>query len=562
MKRLPIFLVVICFSLNLWGQDSLDKLASDFWIWRAQYQPFNGDDVPRIERPRGLKRSWSEASVARQRADLAGFEDRWKKLSLQGPVQEQVDYRLIGSALARVHWELDWNRRWQRDPTFYVEQSMGAVTDALLAPPPFDEARSREVITRLENIPSILEEAKANLKEPAAPFAKLAVGSLAGIRGTLQIVSRDVSPMLAGDSRKELVPAVEKAAASLESFRAWLEQQLPSMTEHTAVGKQAYAYFFKNVALYPFSPEQLLAMSRQEWARAVAFEEMEQERNQNVPELKMFATLDDQIARTREAEAQVRRFLVEHRILSIPDDFPHYTARPLPEYLAVLGAFGELDDFTGPLRLHQDGVRWTPKPSDRLGYFENSIAHDPRPILVHEGIPGHFMQLSLGWRNSDPIRRHYYDSGANEGLGFYAEEMMLQAGFFDDSPHTREVLYNFMRLRALRVEVDIKLASGEFTVDQAAGYLASKVPMNPDTARSEAAMFSTQPGLAIAYQAGKLQITQFFADARLRAGNRFDVKAFNDFVWRNGNVPIELQRQEWFQETHPETHAGPAKPGK
>jgi hypothetical protein len=55
----------------------------------------------------------------------------------------------------------------------------------------------------------------------------------------------------------------------------------------------------------------------------------------------------------------------------------------------------------------------------------------------------------------NPIRRHCYDSVANEGIGFYAEEMMLQAGLFDDNPHTREIIYNFMRLRALRVEVDV-----------------------------------------------------------------------------------------------------------
>jgi hypothetical protein len=53
------------------------------------------------------------------------------------------------------------------------------------------------------------------------------------------------------------------------------------------------------------------------------------------------------------------------------------------------------------------------------------------------------------------IRRHCYDSVANEGIGFYGEGTMLQAGLFDDNPHTREIIYNCMRLRALRVEVDV-----------------------------------------------------------------------------------------------------------
>ena len=70
--------------------------------------------------------------------------------------------------------------------------------------------------------------------------------------------------------------------------------------------------------------------------------------------------------------------------------------------------------------------------------------------------------------------------------------------------------------------------------------------MDPATARSEAALFATQPGQAISYQAGKLQIVKFLADARAQAGDRFDLRAFQDFVWQNGNVPVELQREEWF----------------
>jgi uncharacterized protein (DUF885 family) len=50
--------------------------------------------------------------------------------------------------------------------------------------------------------------------------------------------------------------------------------------------------------------------------------------------------------------------------------------------------------------------------------------------------------------------------------------MMLQTGLYDDSPRSRAIIYNFARLRALRVEVDGRLALGEFTIAQAADYLA------------------------------------------------------------------------------------------
>src|SRR5512132_2299926 len=87
--------------------EALHKLADDFWAWRAKYAPFTGDDVNRIERPGGM-RDWSRASIERRRKDLAGFEARWKNLNpAQWPFPKQVDYKLIGSALSRVRWELE-----------------------------------------------------------------------------------------------------------------------------------------------------------------------------------------------------------------------------------------------------------------------------------------------------------------------------------------------------------------------------------------------------------------------------------------------------------------------
>jgi Bacterial protein of unknown function (DUF885) len=540
-------LVALSGAPTMRAQDSLEKLATDFWTWRAETAPFNDDDVPRMEHPPSLKQSWSAASIAKQHVDLAAFEARYKKIDAsKWQVPQQVDYRLIGSALARVRWELDYNKRYQSDPTFYVDQAMSPVVQAILPPPPFDKTRSGDLIARVQNVPAIVTDAEANLQKPCAPFAKLAIESLTDIRTQLWEMAHEVTPQLKGDNLQELSPGIERAAASLENYREWLKQRVATMPPCSPVGREAYTFFLKNVALYPYSPDQLLEMANQEWARAVSAEEIERQRNSEMPALKPFASLDEQLQATANLENAVRHFLLRQGLLTVPLDMPHYTVKPIPTYLQGLSNFAELDDFTGPSRLTQDGVRWTEKPSLNPGYFEGATQRDPRPLIVHEGVPGHYMQLWLSWKNSDPIRRHYYDSGINEGLGFYAEEMMLLAGLFDDSPRSREMIYNFMRLRALRVEVDVKLALGQMNNEQAAAYLAKAVPMNPKTAQVEAEMFATQPGQAISYQTGKIQIMKFLADARVKAGDKFDLKAFHDFVWNNGNVPIELQRAEWF----------------
>src|SRR5437773_1659694 len=550
MKSMTLgFFLSIVFALGVDAaqqQDPLNKIAGDFWTWRAKYAPFTGDDVNRIERPGGT-RDWSRASIDNRRKDLAAFEAGWKKIDASGwPILAQVDYRLIGSAVSRVRWELDINPRWKRDPNFYIEQTLTALAEALTAPAPYDEARSREILTRVENIPSILQQGAENLEKPPAPFATVAINNLDGIREGLRKMASSLVASTTLNPDK-LNSACEHAADALEKYQQQLKEKLPKLPQQTALGRDAYIWFLRNVALMPFTPEELIAMARQEWNRAVAFEAYEKNRNKDVPPLKVVDNIDIWIRDAAEKELSIRKFLVERGILSIPDWVQHYMLRPTPEYLRVLG-FTETDDFTGPSRLKENCIRYVPEPSEKLGYFWRATAMDPRPITVHEGIPGHYFQLCLSWKHEDPIRRHYYDSGANEGIGFYAEEMMLQAGLFDDSPHTREIIYNFMRLRALRVEVDVKLALGEFTLEQAAKYLEEKVPMDPATARQEAIAFSTGPGQAITYQIGKLQITKFLADARMQQGEKFSLRAFYDFVWKNGNVPIALQRREFLDD--------------
>jgi uncharacterized protein (DUF885 family) len=543
-----VFLIAVLLVSASAATDSLDELAKDFWAWRAKYAPFTGDDVNRIERPGG-PRDWSRTSIDKQRKDLAEFEARWKKLDpAQWAIPQQVDYRLIGSALSRVRWELDVNPRWKRDPNFYIAQTLTAVVEALTVPGPYDAARSREILTRIENIPSILQQGAENLDKPPAPFATVAIGALENIRPRLRQMANTLlkSTTL---QEQELNSATDRAADALEKFRQELHQKLPSLPNETALGRDAYIFFLKNVALMPYSPEDLLAMGRHEWSRALAFEAFEKNRNKDVPPLKIAHDIDSWIKDAAQKELQIRQFLQERDILTVPNWVHHYTLRPMPEYLRALQGFGEMDDFTSPSRLNENCIRYVTEPSGKLGYFWQATAEDPRPITAHEGIPGHYFQLCLAWKHADPIRRHYYDSGANEGIGFYAEEMMLQSGLFDDSPHTREIIYNFMRLRALRVEVDVKLALGEFTLEQAAKYLQGKVPMDADTARQEAIAFSTGPGQAITYQMGKLQIVKFLADARMQQGDKFNLRAFHDFVWKNGNVPISLQRWEFLGTT-------------
>src|SRR5204863_10013434 len=135
-------------------------------------------------------------------------------------------------------------------------------------------ALSREILAHLENIPSILQQGSEYLEDPPAPFATVAVENLNGIRERL----RKMSGALIGSTnlkQGELDAATDRAADALERFQEHLRGKLPKLPRQTALGRDAYVWFLRNVALMPFTPEELLAMGKQEWNRAVAFEAFE-----------------------------------------------------------------------------------------------------------------------------------------------------------------------------------------------------------------------------------------------------------------------------------------------
>jgi hypothetical protein len=553
----PSLIISFCLCLSLCApaqsegapelNPQLQQLAREFFAWRRIQQPATGDDISRVERPVGWVPEFSPADLAIYRVKYREFLDRLAALETTAFSRaDEIDALLLAAAIKRVGWELDVLRAPHRNPLFYLDQTLGSVFELLVLSSPMTTERLNQIILRFEHFPTTVESARTNLTETVKPFAIVAVETLVDIEDRLAAVQAGLEPLLAEEKKPELGKAISGAIVALVDYRGWLQRNLTGMSSEFSIGPRAYQWFLANVALIPQTPAELLAQGQQAWNRAVAWDTLEHNRNRDLPQLPLFESAEAQIEASFRQEQEIRAFLQSQDLMSVPGWLMHYRNRPLPAYLKPLAFMGVTDDLTSESRLHEDAYSYIAEPSADLPYFSLASAMDPRPLIAHEGIPGHYFQLALSWANPDPIRRRYIDSCANEGIGFYVEEMLLQTGLFSFSPRTREIIYSFMRLRALRVEVDIKLATGEFSIEQAADYLARTVPMDRDTAAREAIFFAFNPGQAIGYQIGKIQIEKFLADARLDRGDAFSLREFHDFLLQNGNVPIALQRWEYL----------------
>ncbi len=530
-------------GLNRATVAEVEEIGTRIWRWRARYQPRTRDDIPRLEREPGWLPDFSAATVAEIRRQRDSFAAELAAVHPGPEVSDRIDHRLLESLLARVSWELDVVRAWQRHPRFYIDQAIGTTFDALLRPG-VDGDRISEVIRLLHAAPAILATGRENLDGHAtAEFTELAVQELVGIEARctdLATALAEVSPARSG----EIALACALAGSALSSFGEWLAASQAQMRRWEPVGADRYQWFLREVALLPFSPDELLAVGSLELSRAIVLEQLQRNSRQtdSTPTGKLPADAAAQAELEAQLEQQVREFYTSQHLLTVPGNLGHYLNAPMPEYLEPLRFLGVADDLTSPTRLAENGVSYVPEPSRELPYFYAANATDPRSGIVHEG--AHYHQLALSWSNPRPLRRHFYDSGPNEGIAFYNEEMMLAAGLFASSPDTRAIIYNFMRLRALRIKVDVGLATGTLTIEAAARYLAAEVPMDQQTASEEAAAFAEGPGQAISYQIGKTQILALIADAVRLGGRDTALQPVHDYLWRNGNVPIALCRWE------------------
>jgi hypothetical protein len=526
---------------------TIDEYSAEFWAWRVRSQPRSSDDILRVTRPPGWLPELGHAAVAAHREQRDAFEVALTATEARvhgddsSTVADRVDVRLLRSALNRVTWELDVLRTWTQ-PSAYVEAALGPVFDVLL-PPGVDAARLAEVARFLRNVPAVVAAAEEVLPGVAqAELADVAVSALEGIRERLdQVVSALARAVPDAPVLDELRAVAAAGADALERLRDVLLEMRPGLPRWQPVGRDAFNAFLRDVACIPMDADSLMAIGVREYQRASVLERLEAHRHRHRPAPHLPADVLSQVARHAEDETAVRAFLEAEGLLSQPATLRHYLNVPIPDYLTPLSFLGVTDDLTSLANPDGAATSYIPDPAPDLPYFDAANATDPRAGIVHEGV--HAQQLALSWKHPRPVRRRYYDSAANEGIAFYNEEMTLAAALFDDAPHTRTVIYNFMRLRALRVQIDIGLATGAMSIAQARESLRTLIPVDEETADQEAVFFAQTPGQAMSYQIGKTQILALLADAAI-ARPELTLRELHDSLWLNGNVPIALQRWE------------------
>jgi uncharacterized protein (DUF885 family) len=195
---------------------------------------------------------------------------------------------------------------------------------------------------------------------------------------------------------------------------------------------------------------------------------------------------------------------------------------------------------------------YTPGTPDvtRPSYFnlqayepEKQVKYNKTALVMHEGVPGHHLQISLTQETRDlPDFRKlqsFANSAYTEGWALYAESLGEEIGVGTD-PYTRFGRLASERFRAVRLVVDTGLHAMGWSRERVRQYFHEHAP---EAGLDEIDRYIAWPGQALAYKIGQLKIRGLRTMAEQRLGSKFDVREFHDLVLRNGVVPLELLEQ-------------------
>lgn len=526
----------------------LRTLAHDFYQWRDAAFPVqtSGQGDHRYD---DRITDYSAPAVSARRDHVVELLAKVKATSTDGwSRDDRVDAILFQAQLEGADFFARTLDQTTTDPQLYVTECSGAIFSLLQKDYASHRIRALAATARLEKVPAMLRTARTNLTKPVKLYAQLAIQAARGgdelYTSSLMTLADDLS----ASERKRLVKARDNAVKALHDFADWLDAGLARMPDWTPMGEQTYNYLLKRVLLLPFDARDVATLGEIELGRYRALEAMLKDprlaspdpaRAQHVPK--------DQaefLAAYESRQQEMIDFLKQHQLLTIPAYMGAFKIRQLPEAFKPTSPGG----FMNPPGVYdQDpvGFFFIPTYNPKSGnFYIRAAIEDPRPILGHEGIPGHFLQISIANHVASEIRRQHQDTVFAEGWALYTEEMLTREGLYPDNSAAQGQVLRLSRYRAARIGVDVNLHTGRWNFEQAVQYFMEGGGLDREAAEGEAAGAASSPTQKISYITGKWQIMRLLGRYRDSQGDAFRLGAFHDQLLSYGTLPVSVV--EWL----------------
>ncbi|HXG55915.1 MAG TPA: DUF885 family protein [Vicinamibacterales bacterium] len=497
---------------------------------------------------------YTAASLAKKHVRLKRFQSRLEAIDPGGwPVDQEVDHALARAVMNGLEFDLRVLRPWARDPAFYKslwdEQSdtpahEGPTHHALVElwtySFPLSTTDQGKLAAELRTIPPLLMQARTNLTGNARDLWITGTGTMAQQVTDLDALSQRMTgsgaaapqgfspastPVAQGFSpASELMDAIQAARTATADFVVWLERQASSKHGPSGIGKKDYNWSLRNVHLVPLTWDDEVTILKRELARAYASLKLEEHRNRHLPPLTPAASASEYQQRANAAVTKYMAFLKDKDVLRV-------------------------DDYLDPaLREHIGGF----VPLETRNFFGIASHYEPMTLYAH-----FYHWFDHAWMkrapHASPIRRgatlfNVWDS-RSEGMDTAMEELILHAGYYDDNPRAREIVWIMLAQRCARGLASLYAQANEFDIKEAKAFQVQWTPrgwMRPDLdlLGFEQQLYLRQPGYGTSYVTGKYLIDELIRERAQQLGDAFTLRRFFDEFNAAGVIPVSLMQRQ------------------
>ena len=545
----------------------------------ASYAGFHKYKDPKTGKEIELDAELDDVS-AKQVAVAEAFYRAWRaRFQKETPVasldpQDAADYRLIDDNIALSLLEYEHIQSYKHEPQLYVELVGNGLFLPLTQEYASQEVRVGHVISRIGQIPRLLDQAKSVLTDADPIFISTAVEENEGNLNLVDSVAADIpaaSPLKA--QYDKVAPAAKKALAD---FTAWMQSELakrPTNGRDWRLGKEWYAQKFRYVMETSITPDQSLADAEAELKRLRAemlqtalplYKQMYpgQEDYSNLPgrerENKIISAVIDKISEEHPQRDQlidavkadlegIKQFIREKKIVSLGSR-DNLKVIPTPGFERGIYSVAGFHS-APPLEPNAEAQYWvTPidpkmpaaKAESKLREYNN---YTLKWLTIHEALPGHYVQAEHADDVQPPTRRvlrALYGNGAYvEGWAEYIADVMTEEGYLDHSPKFLLIRRKIMLRAIANTILDIRMQTMHMTDQQAMDLMLNdtfQTQAEADGKLQRAKLSSTQ---LPTYFTGWRQWWDLRKKYQAAKGSSFTLEEFHNQALDQGALPIE-----------------------
>ena len=503
------------------------------------------------------------AALEHDRKALADLSRKVQKdqLSRDG----QIDHEILRRHLERTIWLAETFQPFEDDPRIYGSYVTESIYLLLTQSSLPRAVNVQNALSRMARIPEVLECARSTIKNPPRVKVETAIKQTQGAIGFYSIELFKLAGEQPGHT--ELGRKAERIVAALNRHLDFLKTDvLPRSSDGWRIGPDLFAQKLELELDAGLSAAEVLAeaereaarvesemalIARQMWGQAfpdqpLPLDDPDARRAMIQQVLDVVAcghgTAEGLVEDVRATVGEIKTFITAHKIVRLIE----------PDQCRIV----EMPEF---LRGNSVAYLNPAPPLDIRGSSEYAISPPPRDwgreraesylreynramlkiLTIHEGYPGHYVQLEYSNRCPSLIRRVLSSGTFAEGWAVYTEQMMLDQGFGGSDLGLRLQQLKFYLRAVVNAILDHKMHAGKMSDAEAMDLLMRGAFQTEGEAVGKVIRAKQTSCQLSTYFVGRTAFYRLRQQLQRELGDRFDLARFHEAVLSHGTIPVK-----------------------